>query len=300
MNSSQSRRRKARKKKIIKRNIMIIGTLLLIIVIIVLSVRSCNNSDKKNSESYLSYISSTTNTAVSSEDDISVNSSSTLSNGSGVSSDGSGNVSNNSQSSGVSLVDISGVSWNNILVNQYNILPDDFKVTTSKIDAKFTTQDRDYYFDSRAIDYLHDMCKAALADGVRLSICSAYRTVEYQQNLYNKRVQRCINEDGLSEADAKIKAATIVAIPGTSEHNLGLAIDFYPVTEQFEKTDQYKWLSAHSVEYGFIMRYPTNKKDITKIIYEPWHYRFVGVDEAQEMQRLGMCFEEYFDYLKNK
>ena len=103
-----------------------------------------------------------------------------------------------------------------------------------------------------------------------------------------------------SDADAKTAAAKVVAIPGTSDHNLGLAVDLDSVETTYENTPQFKWLKEHCTEYGFVLRYPKDKSEITGIIYEPWHYRFVGVKAAKEMVDKNMCLEEYVEYLKTK
>jgi D-alanyl-D-alanine carboxypeptidase len=155
--------------------------------------------------------------------------------------------------------------------------------------------------DSRIVDKFNAMCQAALNDGVSLISVTAYRTYSYQNTLYNNRVNRCMNENSnLSREEAKKIAATIVALPGTSEHHLGLAVDINSVEETFENTKAFRWLQENAADYGFIMRYPKDKQNITKIIYEPWHYRYVGVEHAKEMLRLDMCMEEYLDHLKTK
>jgi D-alanyl-D-alanine carboxypeptidase len=192
--------------------------------------------------------------------------------------------------------------WYLKLVNPDSSVDKDFinSVTKAEIDKKFISgSESSKYIDSRIVDSLNQMCKAADKDGVDLVIVSAYRTYSYQETLYKNRVKRCMNEDGLSEAEAKVKAATIVALPGTSEHHLGLAVDINSVSQSFEETKAFKWLSENAADYGFIMRYPEDKKDITKIIYEPWHYRYVGVQHAKAMNSLNLCLEEYINYLNN-
>lgn len=90
-----------------------------------------------------------------------------------------------------------------------------------------------------------------------------------------------------------------VAIPGTSEHHLGLAVDFYPVSEKFESSAQFVWLKKNAEKYGFVLRYPEDKQSITRIKYEPWHYRFVGKEHAKFMNEHNMCLDEYIEYIKN-
>ena len=93
-------------------------------------------------------------------------------------------------------------------------------------------------------------------------------------------------------------AGKVVAVPGTSEHELGLAVDIADMNHQLldesqEDTEVQKWLLEHCWEYGFILRYPTGKSDITDIIYEPWHYRYVGREDAEQIRALDVCLEEY-------
>ena len=139
-----------------------------------------------------------------------------------------------------------------------------------------------------------DACKAA---GYSPFLCSAYRTQETQQGLYDNKVQRLV-DSGMSEEEAKVEAAKAVAIPGTSEHQLGLAVDIVDanmqdLTDEQENTATQKWLMANSWRYGFIHRYPNGRTDITGIIYEPWHYRYVGKDAAQDIFNRDITLEEY-------
>lgn len=191
--------------------------------------------------------------------------------------------------------------WYLKLVNPDNAVDNDFirNVDLAEIDERFSSgAESSKYFDSRAVETLNQMCEAALEDSISLVAVSTYRTYSYQQTLYNNRVTRCINE-GYDREEAKRVAATIVALPGTSEHHMGLAVDFNSVEESFENTAAFRWLQEYADDYGFILRYPEDKTDITKIIYEPWHYRYVGVEHAKAMNELDMCMEEYIEYLSN-
>jgi D-alanyl-D-alanine carboxypeptidase len=141
-----------------------------------------------------------------------------------------------------------------------------------------------------------------------LVLVSGYRPYSYQEMLYDKKTNFFIRS-GLDENDARKKAGTIVAVPGGSEHQLGLAIDLTsydmkdledPLTEDFGKKPEGIWLSQNSAEYGFTLRYPKNKKIVTQITYEPWHFRYVGKSHATAMKELGMCLEEYIDYTSHK
>ena len=138
------------------------------------------------------------------------------------------------------------------------------------------------------------MMTEAYANGyTTLSITSAYRSYNYQQLLFNNQIEALRPYYG-SEAEAK--AAQAVAIPGSSEHQSGLCADLHnlPAASQaFESKPEYTWLLEHCADFGFILRYPKNKTDITGIMFEPWHYRFVGRYHAQKIMESGLCLEEY-------
>ena len=176
------------------------------------------------------------------------------------------------------------------LVNPWNPLPDDWTVD-------LVTLDDGHRVDSRCYEAYMEMINACKAAGYSPVNCSGYRTQETQQSLYDNKVQRLISS-GMSEDEAKTEAAKAVAIPGTSEHQLGLAVDLVDanmqdLTSAQESTETQKWLMANSWRYGFIHRYPNGKTDITGIIYEPWHYRYVGKDAAQEIFNRDITLEEY-------
>ncbi len=178
--------------------------------------------------------------------------------------------------------------WNLLLVNRDYILGD-YKVQL----APCITDDPDSVkLDYRVAPHYNDMYLAALADGIELTPISGYRSVERQTNNFEKKIQKYMDE-GYSKIEATQMAATIILPPGTSEHNAGLAMDICSLYESFENSDEFKWLSENAADYGFILRYPEDKQDITKIIYEPWHWRYVGVESAKEMKASGQCFEEY-------
>lgn len=180
--------------------------------------------------------------------------------------------------------------WSLILVNQSHLLPDNFSIETEKVQGK-------YEMDERAAEFAKQMIAAAKTDGVDLLLCSAYRSLEKQQQLYNDQIQKQ-KDTGLDEQEAIAVAGTIVAKPGTSEHHTGLALDivtpeYQNLNSGYAKTDASKWLVAHAHEYGFILHFPEDKQDITKIIYEPWHYRYVGTEYSYEIKEKGLCFEEF-------
>ena len=176
------------------------------------------------------------------------------------------------------------------LVNPWNPLPEDWEVD-------LVTLSDGRQIDSRCYDALQEMMDACREAGYDPLICSAYRTQETQQSLYDNKVAR-LEAEGRTHEQALEEAGTVVAVPGTSEHQLGLAVDIVDVnnqnlTDEQEKTPTQKWLMANSWRYGFIHRYPNSKSDVTGIIYEPWHYRYVGNDAAQEIFNRGITLEEY-------
>ena len=164
----------------------------------------------------------------------------------------------------------------------------------------------EYQMDARCASKVWDMmqeCRAEFA-GFPM-ICSAYRTQEYQQGLFDNKVIRVMQEKYCSIEEATVLAAEEVAFPGTSEHQLGLAADIidetYPyLTEWQETTGTQKWLKEHAADYGFILRYPPDSSEITGIIYEPWHYRYVGEKFAREITNRGITLEEYVAWRRGR
>ena len=196
-------------------------------------------------------------------------------------------------------------SWQMYLANPWNKVPDSWlNLTTSspeiaKVDQKYRPNpavNTQLYFDARAVDYLHAMIAAAEKDGVNLDVISAYRTNTFQTMNFNNQVASVKNANpGISDEEARKKAATVVALPGTSEHQLGLAVDFNSVEDSFRNTTAYKWLIENCTDYGFILRYDVSKQDKTGIIPEPWHYRYVGVKNAKLIEASGLCLEEFIE-----
>lgn len=177
-----------------------------------------------------------------------------------------------------------------LLANAENPLPQDWSIQTEEVQ-------NGYEMDKRAAPAMREMIQAAKEDGVELMLCSAYRSVEKQQQLFD-RSQQAYMAQGMSEEEAYAKTATETAIPGTSEHQTGLAADIVTPTYQmldagFADTPAGQWLSEHAAEYGFVLRYPQDKQEVTGIIYESWHYRFVGKPHAKLMKESGLCLEEY-------
>ncbi|MCX7773219.1 MAG: M15 family metallopeptidase, partial [Clostridia bacterium] len=170
-----------------------------------------------------------------------------------------------------------------------SFIPKDFKVELADFEGG--------QVDERILEVCKQMFKDAKADGISLVLVDGYRSYNRQKQIYQRKVESFVKK-GYSRADAEIKAATITARPNTSEHQTGLALDIvtssYKVMDKgFSKTKAYQWLSENASRYGFTLRYKKGKEDITKVIYEPWHWRFVGVEAAKAMAKSGQCYEEY-------
>lgn len=188
-------------------------------------------------------------------------------------------------------------SWALLLINPWNKIPANYSIELAPIEYGHS-------IDSRALADLQQMLADCRAAGLFPLICSSYRTTEKQQALYQSKINRLIAE-GCAPAAAETEAAKVVAVPGYSEHQTGLALDIVDATHQAlnstqETTRVQKWLMNHSWKYGFVLRYPNGKSDITGIIYEPWHYRYVGKAAAKEMKDLDVCLEEYLEMLKEE
>lgn len=176
------------------------------------------------------------------------------------------------------------------LVNFENTIPKDWKVDLVQLNNGQSV-------DRRIYDDLIAMLQAAKSEGLNPLICSSYRTNEKQEQLYQNKVSEYLSQ-GYSKVEASDKAAFWVARPGTSEHQLGLAVDIVSTKNQRldrsqENTVEQQWLIQNSWKYGFVLRYPTNKNSITGVGYEPWHYRYVGKEHAKKINELGVCLEEY-------
>lgn len=173
------------------------------------------------------------------------------------------------------------------LVNLGNRLPENYK--PQNLTAVGGTSEK---LDSEAATHFEEMRTAALSDGVKLTPYSGYSSYELQnQNYSNKKAY--FKSMGYSEEEASKKTAEYILPAGASEHNLGYAFDLSPANESFKDTDEFKWLSLHAQDYGFILRYPEDKTDITKANYEPYHWRYVGIEDAKKIKASGKCLEEY-------
>ncbi len=177
--------------------------------------------------------------------------------------------------------------WNLIVVNVWNELPEDYSV-------ELTELSNGQKVDSRIYPYLQEMFDAAREEGVYPVVREGYRTAEEQQEILEDRIQTYINQ-GYSRSRAERTAKEWVAIPGTSEHQLGIAVDINADKTKCSNDEVYTWLAENAYKYGFILRYPMGKQEITGTSYEPWHYRYVGIEAAYEINERGICLEEYFE-----
>ena len=187
-----------------------------------------------------------------------------------------------------------------VLVNHTNKMPDDYTFDTKECGSATAVNKT---LQTVACDAFLEMQKAAATDGVTVWMQSGYRSVKYQTSLYERKTKYYLDK-GYDNATAREKAAAVVNPPGYSEHNCGLAADLNSpehtgLDEGFEKTAAFRWLCEHAGDYGFILRYPKDAEDKTEIIYEPWHWRYVGVENAAKINASGLCFEEYIETLQS-
>lgn len=183
-------------------------------------------------------------------------------------------------------------SLSSILLNGTHVLPEGYEPTLAE-----AVKGSGKYLDYRVAPYYQAMYDKALEDGIELTPVSGYRSYDLQVELFEDQIQLEIDNNGLDKTKATVAAATEVMIPGGSEHNAGLAMDICSLSESFEDTDEAAWLRENAADFGFILRYPKDAKSraITKVIYEPWHYRFVGVEAAKDITAKGVTLEEYLN-----
>ena len=185
-----------------------------------------------------------------------------------------------------------------VLVNHTNKMPDNYTFDTKECGSQTAVNKT---LQTPACDAFLEMQKAAAADGVTVWMQSGYRSVKYQTGLYERKT-KYYTDRGYDTATAKEMAAAVVNPPGYSEHNCGLAADLNSpehtgLDEGFENTTAFRWLCEHAVEYGFILRYPKGAEDKTEITYEPWHWRYVGRENAAKISASSLCFEDYIAQL---
>ncbi|MGI6358812.1 MAG: M15 family metallopeptidase [Bacillota bacterium] len=178
-----------------------------------------------------------------------------------------------------------------ILVSARHPLPENQEPELKAIQGSFKME-------VTAADAMIAMLQAAKEEaGINLLVVSSYRSQEKQRQLFEAKVQQFLNS-GYSQGEAESLAAARVARPGTSEHNTGLAADVVTPDHQwldasFAKTAAAKWMKENCARFGFILRYPEDKQEVTGIIFEPWHFRYVGIEHAQKIMEQGLCLEEY-------
>lgn len=195
------------------------------------------------------------------------------------------------------VLDTERENWAYFLINKENYLPAGY-VDTIELGLAIGG----YYADVRIIPSVNAMITAAASEGLQLSIISAYRSLERQEKNYAYNIDRLQSEYGYSLEAAVRETGVAIAPPGASEHNAGIAVDLVNLAwyeanpglnSSFDQTAEFKWLSENAHKYGFILRYPKGKTDVTGYIYEPWHYRYVGEGLAEEIWRSGLCLEEF-------
>lgn len=177
--------------------------------------------------------------------------------------------------------------WNLIVVNRWNVLPEDYSVELMELS-------NGQKIDSRIYPALQEMFDAARAEGIYPIVREGYRTAEEQQEILDEKIQIYMNQ-GYSQSRAERTAKEWVALPGTSEHQLGIAVDINADKSKCSNEEVYTWLAENAYKYGFILRYPMGKQEITGTSYEPWHYRYVGVEAAREIYEREICLEEYYE-----
>lgn len=180
-----------------------------------------------------------------------------------------------------------------LLVNKDNPLPEDYTVTL------LTLPDGVNRAAEEAYEPLCSMLEAGRREGLNFEICSSYRDQERQKELFDEDVNALMRA-GYSYQEAYQEVAKETMPPGCSEHSSGLAFDIVSLGYQMldegqERTEENKWLQQHCAEYGFILRYPEGKEEITQISYESWHFRYVGVEAAEYIMEHGITLEEYLE-----
>ena len=189
--------------------------------------------------------------------------------------------------------------WRLILVNKRYSIPEDYTFELGRVETLKGMME----CDERIIPDWLKMKEAAKEDGINLEITSPYRDMDYQAYLFNRKIRPYMKE-GMTYMEAYAAAAQAVTVPGASEHEIGLALDivcdtYKKLEREFEDTAAGKWLAEHSYEYGFILRYPLGKEYVTGIQYEPWHFRYVGVEAATYITKEGLTLEEFVESLED-
>ncbi len=178
-----------------------------------------------------------------------------------------------------------------VVVNNSTKLPSSFKTNLTKIG--------DVKVDKELAEAFDDMYNAAAKSDLSLWITYGYRSEKQQKEIYSLNV-KSLMEEGMSKKEAQAVADKTIQQGGKSEYVTGLSVGLNTAGDEFADTSEYKWLIKNGAKYGFILRYPEDKEDITGVTYQPWRFRYVGKKNAQEMQKLDMCLEEYVQYLNSQ
>lgn len=179
------------------------------------------------------------------------------------------------------------INLSEFYLNKDRILPDDYTPSLAKIFDNGTVE-----LDYRAVPYYRAMYDAAKGDGIILTPVSGYVTIADHTEKFDDYVSELV-EDGKSKKSATLDAMKTLILPGANEHNSGLAIDICSRAESFEDTDEFEWLDAHAHDFGFILRYPKGKEEITGVEYKPWLYRYVGAEAARQIKQQEITLEEF-------
>lgn len=184
--------------------------------------------------------------------------------------------------------------WKLILINKHHPVPEGYEFELGTIKGNMKC-------DARILDSLLQMMQAAKKDGVDLVVCSPYRDLNRQKVLFERKIKAYMDK-GLSYLEAYQVSSQAVTVPGASEHQIGLALDivcntYQSLNDGFGETEAGKWLYENAYQFGFIQRYPQGKEYITGIMYEPWHYRYVGVEAATIIKQKNITLEELVEGL---
>ena len=288
----RARRRRESRRRAANRDVVALAVLVLAVVIAVVSV-SCAVGNANGSEDSEPSRATKRTTTTTSASETTTTSESTTSTTTTTTTSGSTTTTTTTakpSNGGEHYVQPAGGAWNLILVNDWNTMPQEM-VDSIKLEV-INNSVTNGSVDARIVEPLKRMVADCRKAGGNIWAQSMFRPYDTQKRLYNNEVARWVKK-GYSQANAEVKAATIVKRPGQSEHNTGLAVDFNNCDSSFTGTVAYNWLIEHCAEYGFILRFPKGKEDITGVIFESWHYRYVGVEAATEIMRDGITLEEY-------
>lgn len=185
------------------------------------------------------------------------------------------------------VAELAGENWALTLINKAYPLDKKYSPTLSPV-----VEGSSVTADSRVAEAYQLMYTDALAAGYVLTPYSAYCSYQGQQTIYNNKIQSFVFQ-GMTEDEAKANAEKRIEPAGCSENGAGLSVDIISASAGFASTDEYKWLTQNAFKYGFVLRYPDDKTDVTGMIFQPWHWRYVGIDAATEMKNNNQCLEEY-------